>query len=186
MVKKLSLLLGAITVLASAAPAAASASALTMPAGTLVPLFTAVTFTSTNAITDTSIGNITCATVTLPGAVTKNSSGTFTIEGKGQGTSSTCLLNGTTAVTTTDITLFIATSSTSGSGKASLTYAADLAGVTCTYTASSTPFTYVSGSDTITFGSASTLTVKPAACGTATLTGNFTLETTSGGSVIID
>jgi len=186
MIKRLTLVASVIAVVAFAAPAMASANPqLTMPAGTTVPKGTLITGTSTNAVTKTSIGELKCEKVVLNGEVTENSGTSVTGVGIGEGTTTTCTDNGA-KISIVDVTLSDLHSSESEKGTATFSFKGELPVVgTCTYTGTGAPFTYVTNSDIIKFTEA-TLTASPKACGTAHLSGEFTLETTGGGEVILD
>lgn len=177
MAKKFSLLMAAVAVLAVAIPAMASAGSVTSKAGTFAPVGTVLTGVSTNAVTTTTIGNLTCKEVKVTGKITKNSEAEGVAgTGTGEGTSSTCFIGGSTPITVEDITLTSIQSlkGETPNGKAGFVFKAKLPGLTCTYTASAAPFSYVTNSDKITFTKAP-LTASPSACGSATLDADFTL-----------
>jgi hypothetical protein len=191
MAKKLSLLMAAVAVIAFAVPAFASASSLTMPAGTLVPVGTKIVGTSTNTTTLTSLGLLSCNTVSVTGEVTANSGGSVAGIGIGTGNTSECFLSEEEAITITDITLESISSSTSGSGTIHFTFVADLPNnVVCHFVTKSAgaSFNYVSGTDSLSIP-AQKLEATPAACRPGEIEGTFTLETdpeTGTGGVILD
>jgi hypothetical protein len=189
MAKKLILLATALGALfALVAPAMASASpVLTMPAGTAVKTGTEITGTSTNSVTKTSLGSLTCEKVDVTAKVEENSGTKIKAGGVGEGSSTVCKL-GTTGITITHIKLNSLASSTSTTGTANFSFEADLPGLTCKYESKSgvTPVSWVLGSSSIHL--AGELTATPAACGTASFSGDFSLETTAaggGGAVLI-
>jgi hypothetical protein len=185
MAKKLTLLATAIAVLAFAAvPAFASAAKLEMTAtgGGAVPVGTPITGISTDAITETSLGTLSCKEVVLNGEVTKNEA--TVAEGVGTSSSTTECFVEKEPINITDVTLINLKSAASGSGTASFSFVADLpASLTCTYTGTNAAFTYTPGGSVLAFSKAK-LTASPTACGTAKLTGHFSLATSAGGAVI--
>ena len=177
MAKKLTLLTMAIgAMLALAIPAMASASSLTMPEKTLVPVGTAIQGTSTDVVTTTSLGNLKCEKVTVNGKVTKNNGTEVEGTANGASTSSNCFFK-TNPIAIKNITLNNIKSTTIGSGTASLSFEAEVkpGELNCKYSGSAVPFTYTSGTDSLLLSGG--LTASPAACGTASIKGNFTLET---------
>jgi len=191
MTKKLSLLLAAVAVVAFAVPAAASATSPLLVDHTGTVLKTAkILGTSTNAVTKTSLGNLTCEKVTVTGEITQNEKTTVKGVGVGAGTSSKCFLGGTKAIEITDITLVEIHTSTVeeiekvkvGTGTINVTFKADLPnGVTCHFSSPNMPFSYNLGTTNdsikITEGN---LLGTPAACEPGLLSGDFTLETDDG------
>jgi hypothetical protein len=188
MAKKLSLAMAAIAAIAVfAIPATASAApTVTMPAGTLVPVGTELTGTSTDAEITTSLGAIHCGTVHVNAELTKNNGTEVEAVGVGQGLATTCAFTAGEAITVTDVTLF-KLSATAAAKKLEFTLIADLGPVTCHFVtpAGGINFTYVSGSDTITIAEQK-LTATPAACRPGEFQASFTIETTAGGAVILD
>jgi hypothetical protein len=188
MAKKLSLMLAAVAALAFAIPSIASASEATLPAGTRAPVGTVIVGTGSDIILQSSLlGKITCSTLNLNGEITVNN-GT-TVEGKGENVSptQTGCVNGSKAVTVTEVEITRLFSNTSGTGSVSFTSKVDIGSeLKCTFTGTNVDFTYTSGTDTITFTNAAGVTGTPGACGTAKLTASFTLESPTGVALILD
>lgn len=184
MAKKLSLLLAAVAVVALTVPAFASALELTIGGAKAKP-GDAINGVSTNTITKTSIGNLTCATVEVFGEVTKNEA--TLVEGKGlegvPAETTTCFYKGTTPITIDDPTLLNLKTTELGKGTASLTFEATLPELTCHYSGTAVPFTYAATSDVIHLKGS--LKSNPVGCGTATIEGTFTLEGAGGAGVSI-
>jgi hypothetical protein len=186
MIRKISVLMGAIAVVAFAVPAAANAAALTMPANALVPVGTGVTLFSTNTKVVTSLGAITCEEVIINTEVDENTGAEWGAHGIGKEIAAGCKVAGV-PIEITDLTTeqFFSVGA-GGSGRLILTFKADLpGGVVCHFQspALGTPFTYVAGSDKITIPKQK-LEAAPAACRPAEMSGDFTVETTVGGEVI--
>lgn len=186
MAKKLSLLIASIAVVAFAVPASASAApALTDPPGTLLKVGTLFQGTTSNFLIETSLGKITCANAFFTGELTHNAGTTFRGVGKGQQFGTMCVLNGTTPVQVTDITVKELHSATVGSGTINWTITAHLpSGVTCHFESLSMPYTYASGSDSIRFTKGDFKSL-PLACEPGLFTADFTIETDGEGSPII-
>jgi hypothetical protein len=189
MTKRLTLFSMALgSVAAFAIPTTANASpVLTMPAGTPVKVGSQIAGISTNAVTKTSLGTITCEKVNITAKVAGNSGTEILVVGVGEGVSTGCKL-GTTGITLTHITFAELVSSTSTTGGSLFGFTADLPGLTCRYSSKtgSTPTSWVLGGSSIHL--AGELTVTPAACGIASFSGDFSLVTTpagGGGAVII-
>jgi hypothetical protein len=93
---RLGLIMGLLAMAFAAVPAMASAHALTSPAGTLVPVGTTITATSTNATTVlTGAGTLKCTKSVVNGIVKKNSSGEVEVEmDKENDTATGCTLEG--------------------------------------------------------------------------------------------
>ena len=187
MAKKFNLLMAAVAVLAFAVPAMASAApSVTSKAGTLAPVGTIITGTSTNTELSTNLGTLKCEKLIVKGKITENSGSSVKVTKEGEGTTSGCKV-GTEALTWTDLTLLNITSTVDKSGTVGLHFVMDLPGdVTCTYEGAAVPFTYTSGSDTITISG--NLKPTPAACGAEAktkFTGSYTL-TIGSTPVILD
>jgi hypothetical protein len=190
MAKKISLLLAAIAVIAFAVPAMASATTgLTSPAGTLVPVNTAIRGTNvgTPIVTSSKFGELKCSTVELNGKITKNNA-TEGAEGVGSGTStaSSCTLpgGGSFKVKNIELTSVKSPASTPEEGTASFKFTAFELPQECTFTATNDKATYVANTDSLKLEKAA-LTVTGTNCGTATFDGTFTLETTAAAAIII-
>lgn len=180
MTRKLGMLLAAVAVVALSVPAFAAANpTLTHEDNTgafvTAPLGSGILGTSTNTVTKTSIGNLTCATVEVTAELTHNTTGTVAAEGSGPANTATCFFKGTTPITIDDATLLSLHSSESGKGTASLTFEATLPGLTCHYSGAAVPFTYPATGDTIVLKG--TLKASPLGCGTASIEGTYTLQT---------
>jgi hypothetical protein len=188
MVKKLSLLMSAIAILVTAIPATASAvTGITSKAGFLAPVGSQVTWTNSGnvLITSSTLGTITCKTMTLPSELTVNNGTTFTGIGKDKGHAKGCT-SGLNEATVTSLALTHFVTTETGAGTASLTITVDPDPESeCTYTAASIPYTYVNGSSHFTFTKSGPIKGSPAFCGTATLDATFALEI-SGTAVILD
>jgi hypothetical protein len=187
MAKKFSLMLAAVAVLAFAIPSIASATEATLPAGTRAPLGTQIVETGNDVILQsTLLGKITCSTLNLNGEITKND-GT-TVEGSGENfapTQSGCVF-GEKAVIITHISTKLF-SNEKGKGIFSFTTLVNIGSeIKCTFTGTNVPFTFTSGTDTISFSSAGGISGIPPACGTLKLTASFTLESTTGVALILD
>lgn len=185
MIKKLTV--AAIVTLVLAVPAFASASTGLTESGVLVPVGSIVRGTNVAQFTVTSsIGDWTCNSVSFNARVTKNNETEGVAgSGEGEGTPSTCSFKGN-AIKVTNFR-FVSLSSTSaqpGKGTISLSFEADLPVLTCKYSATSAPFTYTSGTDVIQIDKAS-LSVSPAACGSAKLDWLVTFTTSGGGPGLI-
>ena len=166
MIKKLTLLAMAITALvAFAAPAAAQAAEAKEGANKLA-IGSKITLTSTNLVTHSALGKLECAKVTIHGELTENGP---TVKGKENSTT----IEGCNR-TITDPTA--GTVSLSG-GKGSTTGTKFVVEGFCSFTGS-IPFSYVSGTDVATITGSNQLTSP--FCGSATMTGSFTITTSNG------
>lgn len=178
MVKKLSLLMAAVAVLAFSIPAVADAvPTYTSPALTSIPKPAEIRMTAVGGATITSptLGPIECKEQTINAELVTNSGGTVTLKSSGGFTASSCTDKGN-PVTITSFTLNDLVSTVSGKGTMSFTTVVDVAGLTCTYTGTSIPYTYTLESSEITFSKAGTVDGSPAGCGNATLDATWTYE----------
>ena len=187
MAKKLSLLMASIAVVAFAVPAFASAAPAVTDGGVLLAKGAKIQGTNIGAVTtETSLGKLSCGTIGLTGELTANTGSTVAGVGIGTGTSASCTLGGSKAITITDITLKSLHSATVGSGTINVTFVADLPnGVVCHFESPNVPFTYTSGGDVVKV-SKGDLLGTPEACEPGLLTGEFTVETDGGGAIILD
>jgi hypothetical protein len=177
MVKKLGLLLVVAAALSLAVSATASASKVTQPAGVLVPVGTIITATGNDVtFTSSTLGATTCKKLTLKLTLTKNDGTTVEGSGNNANPAQEGCVNGTKSVITTSFNVSNLTSTSPGSGTMSFVVTEDIGTLECTYTGTKVPFTYVVGSDVITFNNAAGIVGTPAACGTAKLDATFTLE----------
>jgi hypothetical protein len=136
-------------------------------------------------VTKTSLGNLTCAKFAINGEITENTGSSFEAIGIGAGETSTCKL-GTKSITFTDVTATNIVSTVTGQGTANLTWEADLPNsIVCHFTGSALPFTYVSGSDVLTFNAAD-MVATPKACEPGLLNGDFTATIVAGLGLILD
>jgi hypothetical protein len=177
MAKKFSLLMAAIAIVAFAVPTFASANAkVTDPANVLLAPGKLIEATNVgNVTTQTSLGVLTCPTVTVTGELTANTGTTYKGIGIGQGTSSACTVGGK-PLTITDITLIELHSGTTLAGTINVKFVGDLpGGVVCTFSSPNMPYA-VTGTDTIKITNGD-LAASPPACEPGLLTGTFTLET---------
>lgn len=185
MAKKLSLLLAAVAVLAFAIPTVAGAATLES-GGSVVPVGTKITGKSTNAVTQTGLGKLSCKEVVLLGKVTTNSGGTVEGVGTGEATGTTCNVEGTAVEVTNIVLSNIKSNATTGTGKgtASFSFKSTLPVVgACTFTGTNAPGTYSTTTMTnILKIEKATLTASPSACGPANLSGEFALTLTEGGA----
>lgn len=173
--KKLTMLavtLGAL--LALAAPTMAQADQL-LEGGIEVTSGSEITLTSTNFVMTSPIGTIICVAVTVHEEVTAN--GPTTITGKEKSTTVKECNHAITDPTVGSVDL--------GSGVGKTTSSKLVVDGICTYTGS-IPFSYVTNSSTVTITGKEQLTGSPSfPCGKATVTGNFSLETSSGVAITI-
>jgi hypothetical protein len=190
MAKKISLLLAAVAVIAFAVPAMASASTgLTSPAGTFLPVNTAIRGTNVGAptVTSSKFGTLKCEAVELNGKITKNNE-TEGAEGVGSGanTATSCTLPGGASFKVKNIELTSVKSlmAETEEGHAAFSFTATELPQECIFSATNAKFTYVTNTDVIKFTSVP-LTVTGVNCGTATFDASFTLETTAGVGIII-
>lgn len=179
MLKRLSLATVAIALVAFASPAVSSASQVTKPAGVVLPVGSVLKAVSTNVKIATFLGTITCATVTMEAELTTNSGGTVTGKGKGTGVTSSCLLNGKTAVSVTVAKLKHFHLTSPSDGNAEVTFQVDLpAGIGCHFEDNAS-FTYTSGTSQL------HLVGLPdgGPCDPSVISGDFNF--TSGGSSVV-
>ena len=182
MLKKFSLLMVAVAVLAVAVPAMASATELNTKStggeATRVPLNTVVTGTGSEVtLTSSTLGTIKCKKLNLKGKVTTNNGTTVEASSAAETPVQETCLNGTKAVNVTSVTLTKLFSNTTGTGTVSFTATVDVGPeLECTFTGTNVAGTWTSPSSTLTFTSATGVTSTPPACGTAKLDGVFSLE----------
>jgi hypothetical protein len=178
MAKKLSLMFLAFAVVAVAIPAIAGATTATLPKGTVAPVGTTITGTGSDVILQSNLlGTITCSTLNLNADITKNSGGTVEASGDNVNPTQSGCVNGSKAVTVTEVEITRVFSNTSGSGSASFVARLDIGSeLKCTFTGTNVAFTFTSGTNVIKFSSAAGVSGSPAACGTLKLTGEFALE----------
>jgi hypothetical protein len=192
--KKLSVLLGAIALLAFAIPSTAFAGnpELTWETSTgsglkPVPIGTKIFGTGTDVnITSNPLGNITCGKLNLTGSLTVNSGNV--VEGSGveepEPFQEECA-NGTNKVKVTSVHVTKLRTSESEKGTASFTSVVDVGELKCTFTGTNVPFTYVTNSDKLVFTKASGVVASPKGCGTVTLDGTFTFEAKNDSGVVV-
>jgi len=172
MIKKLAMLAMAIGALvAFAAPAIAQADELTEE-GVPLEVGAEVTLTSTNLVTTSPLGTLTCKKVTIHGEVTEN--GPTTVKGREISTTVEGCNHTITDPTAGTLSLSGGTGSTSGTK-----FVVD--GL-CTFTGS-IPFKYSAPTDEAIITGEKQLT---SACGPGTMTGTFTIETSDGTPVDIE
>ena len=178
MTKKLSLFMATVAIVAFAIPTFASANVgLTEPKGTLIKEGSLVEFTSTNWVTKTSLGNLTCKLVTITAKVTANTKTTVDLSDAGTSTTSECFIGGTKPITFTNITITTIHATTTNKGTIDLHFETDLPNnVVCKFTATAMPFTWVSDTDVISIKEGD-LVGTPAACEPGTVNADFTIET---------
>jgi len=183
MLKKLTLLAMVVGAFAAfAIPAAASASKVTMPSGTLVPTGTELRGTANGTLfTETAFGTLECEKITIGAELTQNNGTTVGAAGL-SGTTENCQVEGH-SLSITNPQLKTLSSTETGKGTVSLAFGADIpSGPTCQFEGAGT-FTYANPSSTITI--APTL-LESAACGEAEIEGTVNIETTNGEAVILE
>lgn len=186
MIKKFTLLPAAVAVLAFAVPSLASASKVTLPAGTLAPVGTAIKTTGSDIIQKSNtLGALTCSLLNLNGQITKNDGSTVEAAGTTTTPEQSGCVNGTKSIIFTSIEITKLISTVSGSGTMSYVAKEDIGTLACTFTGTSVPFTYTVGGSAIKFTEATGITSSPAACGTIKLTGEFKLEKTGTSTAMI-
>jgi hypothetical protein len=190
MVKKLSLLLAAVAVLAFAVPAMASAHAVTSKAGTLAPKGTIITGTGSDVtLTSSVLGTITCTSLTLTGEITENNGTNVTGKGTSNNPPATGCTNNGNPVTVTSVAisrLAAEGTETNASFVATIDIKKPSETLECTFTGTKVPFTYTVGGNSLVFKNAEgggILGTK--GCGSATLTASFAIEIGST-AVILD
>jgi hypothetical protein len=178
MIKKMTLLAMVVgAVAAFAAPGMANAAKLTQPKGTLVPVGTTLVGTSSNTVSVTTLGTIKCKKVTIFGIVEVNNGTTVTI-----GMDSTadkaeeCEVVGLGGVTIHP-TLTTIHAENAGPGTASFDF--EVVGL-CKAESN--------GTSEVTWNGTDVIKIKAGLknCGTGSLTGEFTLETTAGVGIIAE
>jgi hypothetical protein len=193
MLKKFTLLLAAMAVLAFAVPAFASATTGLTESGKLVEVGKKVEATNIGAVllTSAKLGTITCDEVTLTGTVATNTAATVRVTGDaGKSFAKLCMKNDGTAVTVKNIVL--TEIHTEGKikeedkeapgkfikeGKFVVNFELEVGGLTCKFTTAGSAGHYTEGTDVITTEEGK-LSASPIACGTtATLDGKFTIKT---------
>lgn len=175
MARKAILLCTTVALFAASVPALASAAPTMTVGGSAVKVNETITATGVDIIfTSSTVGDITCGQLNLGAQVTKNDdTNGVAMKSINQFTSGSCTnKNGTVDITKLEIPFI--TANVSGSITISFTAEIDLGKLTCTFTGTSVPGGYKSGSDTITFSGATG--IVGGACGTAKLDGSFTLE----------
>jgi len=174
MIKKLTMLAMAVGALvAFAAPAMAQADELyekTINGNVPLKVGAEITLTSTNLVTHAGIGTLECKKVTIHGEVTKNGP---TITGKEKSTTVEGCNHTITDPTAGTVEL--------GSGTGKTTGTSFTVDFFCTFTGS-IPFKYVTNTDEAVVTGENQLS---GGCGSATMTGSFTLETKDGTPVYI-
>ncbi len=165
---------------------------MTSSAGTSTPIGTVIKLTALTTgttglpkFTTTILGTIECNSLSITGKLVTNSGGTVTFSSGGLFTSANCTNNGN-PTTVTSLTVTDLVSTVSGKGAMSYNIVMDQAGLTCTFTGTSIPFTYSVGGSVITFNKAGTVDGSPAGCGNATLDAEFTVEQETTGGTFID
>lgn len=179
-VKKLSLLLAAVAVFATAVPAIASAApTVTKQAGVSAPVGSLLTATNVGPVKITSslLGTIECETLDIREIkLTLNAGGLVNAESNGAFSTADCT-SGTKDVTVTTVKLEKTSSSVAGKGTTNFTISLDVVGgLSCTYTGTNVPFTYVVAGNHMTFNKAGPVDGAPAGCGSATFDATYTLE----------
>jgi hypothetical protein len=192
MMKKLSILLAAVAVLAFTVPAFANAeTGLTEEANTLVPAGTKIEATNVGNIvwTSSKLGNITCKSVTLTGVLTTNTLSTVlmspTTDGIEHNFAKECSVPSGADVEALSVvvnevhTTGEIVSGSKKKGKITATVVFKIMhSTTCTLTASSGEWTYIAGSDVLKVFEAPLTVTGGAACGTtAKWDGEFTVRT---------
>jgi hypothetical protein len=191
MTRKLSLLLAVVAVLAFAVPSMAGAAKATVEGG-LAPVTTKITGTGTDIILRSNLlGFITCATLNLNGEITKNDGTTVEGSGKNVNPTQTGCVNGKKEVKVTEVvvTNIKATEAKAAGetakGTVSFTSKVDVGELLCEFTGTNVGFTYVSGTQVIDANESAGVVGAPTQCGTAKLTGEFSLERTTDSKALI-
>jgi hypothetical protein len=177
-VKKLMLLVIAVCALSAlVAPGLTYAAKLTQPAGTLVPKGTTLVGTSTNVITKTTLGEIKCKKVTINALVEVNNGNTFVLVMDGaKDKAQECEVVGVGAVTISPTFTEIVAA---GAGPGTIGFDFTVTGLCTAMSVSPTSVTWT-GTSVI------HISAGISGCGTGTLTGDVSLETTSGAAVIAE
>jgi hypothetical protein len=194
MIRKLSLVVAAVSVLAFVVPALASAApAVTITKGTLAPVTNAektgpadatITGISTNVeTTNTPLGTLKCKEFMVSGWLTKNN-GTEVqaVDDPGAGNSAKECVAGTTELKIDNPTL-VSLSATAKAKTVDLSFTSTAGGLSCTYTGTAVPFTYTAGGSSIHIAGA--LKGSTEICGSPEIHGDFALSIT-GAAVILD
>jgi hypothetical protein len=187
MARKVLLLIASMATIAVAVPTvAAAAPSLTYPPLVLIKVGTKTTATSLNwTLTTKLFKTFTCEQVAQEQEVAMNTGSSVLVVKNMAGTHTGCKNEGT-SVSFTEVTMHQLAMTEPGKGTAALTISIPFGGVTtCVWSASKAPFTYVSGTSTVSFAEAP-LSVTPPICGSATLDAEFTLTKFTPGPVIID
>jgi hypothetical protein len=186
MVKRITLLLAVVAALACAVPALASASSVTSSAGSLAPVGTQLTAKASGFTLKSSLfGPLTCSTLNLNVALTKNDGSSFEASGANKPPVQSGCGFGSNPVTITSFNVTNLSSTTSGSGTASFSIVEDIASLTCTFSGTAVPFTYTAGGSSISFSEGGPLTSSPGSCGTEKISGTFALERSATGTAVI-
>jgi hypothetical protein len=199
MLKKLTLLALAVgAVVAFAAPAAASAHQLTDGAGNTLAVPTNLSIESGNAVSHLAGGHtLTCERVTVTGTLTTNNGSTVTVAMTNDtvfgesGTAENCLLDGQVPVTITATFEHLHLETGVGAtNTATFTFIAHIPNgmggtVTCKYH-STVNVTPESGTSNASASGGLELVEGEGCAPGETFSGEFTVETTAGGPVIID
>ena len=187
MVRKSSLLVALLTVVAVAVPASAGAApAATNSEGKLLPVGTLLQITNIGPVTvQTSLGVGRCETVVGTGELTANTGSTVKGVQKGLGSTSACTLGGK-PITITDITIANLHSAVVGTGTGTATFIAHLpGGIVCHFESPNVPISVTVGADTLKISNVD-LKATPAACEPGLISGEITVEIDGGGAVLLD
>lgn len=192
MIKKINLIAVAVAVAALAMPAVASAGRITKPLEVMAPVGTLMTVKSTNLSINMSIGTIKCKEIVFPGEITENAGGNYNVIGTAEGSATSCSV-GKFAAFPTNLRLF-------GFGvnveqhRINLTLKFDLPGsLTCHFETKPAPgfLEFVNGLQRPEFGiplqalQAESELCEPAEK-PAEIEGNFQIEETGGGVLLLD
>jgi hypothetical protein len=187
MARKLTLFLSAMALLAFAIPTFAHADAITSKAGVLAPKNSVVTGVSTNTVTtNTPVGTLECKNVTISATIDTNDGTNVAASGTG-GSTVGCEAGGKLLTIDNPTMTTLTAGGLAGTTFVTLDFTATVGPVTCAYqndSATSVPFTYVKGSDTISIKGTLEDPARPA-CLTPTIEGDFTL-TIGGIPAILD
>jgi hypothetical protein len=195
MFKKTMLLAMAVGAIAAfVAPTVASAQLLTDPEGVALAKNSEITATSTNLVTTTGLGDLTCGKVTIHLKVTKNTGATSAAESTSV-TTENCDLLTTPSLAVDPATITSATTKfhieKAGVGTTTATFIAHLYANEAKHLANE-PFAicHESGTPGITYGADTDVIHVSGAltgpCGNASIAGDFTIETANGTRVTID
>jgi hypothetical protein len=190
MAKRSAILLAAVVALVCAVPSMASASGKLTEGGSLVPVGATIVATGSNVTLNSSLlGALTCEKLTVKSKVTVNNGEEVQAAGTEEAPAQAGCKAGAKELRIT----FILTARfqwrfpfVKWSFRIKLDLGKGESEVQCTYTGTEVEGSYTSGSSSFSFSNATGIKSEPAACGTAKLSGTFSLETENGTSLVLD